>query len=199
MAHRVGGYPRSAAVSASRPPSPAPPPSTPPIDTSLPSAPAIRTPGPAGPAAPRIVLDTNVCLDLLLFEDPRINVLAEALQAGNVVAVVDADCRAEWLRVLGYPALRLEDTHRAALVEAFDALMHLLPADAPRLSGKPPPRCVDPDDQKFLHLAHATGARWLLSRDQHLLVLAARCRRDGLFEILTPQDWAARFADAASA
>lgn len=159
----------------------------------------MRTPGPAGPAAPRIVLDTNVCLDLLLFEDPRVNRLAEALRSGNVVAVVDADCRAEWLRVLGYPVLRLQDPRRSALIEAFDALMQPVSTDANRRDGKPLPRCVDPDDQKFLHLAHATGARWLLSRDQHLLVLAARCRRDGLFEILTPQDWAARFAQAASA
>jgi putative PIN family toxin of toxin-antitoxin system len=159
----------------------------------------MRTPGPVGPAAPRIVLDTNVCLDLLLFEDPRVNLLAEALRSGNVVAVVDEDCRAEWLRVLGYPALRLQDPRRSALIDAFDALMQPVSTDANRRDGKPPPRCVDPDDQKFLRLAHATGARWLLSRDQHLLVLAARCRRDGLFEILTPQDWAARFADAASA
>jgi predicted nucleic acid-binding protein len=145
------------------------------------------------------VLDTNVCLDLLLFEDPRVNLLAEALRSDNVVAVVDADCRAEWLRVLGSPALRLGDPRRrSALIDAFDALMQPVPTDANRRDGKPPPRCVDPDDQKFLHLAHATGARWLLSRDQHLLVLAARCRRDGLFEILTPQDWAARFAQAAS-
>lgn len=148
---------------------------------------------------PRIVLDTNVCLDLLLFEDPRVDALATALRAASVVAVIDADCRAEWLRVLGYPALRLDGTRRAALVEAFDALMCPLAADGTRRGGKPPPRCIDPDDQKFLQLAHDTGARWLLSRDRHLLVLAARCRRDGLFEILTPQAWVARFAQAAPA
>lgn len=142
------------------------------------------------------MLDTNVCLDLLLFEDPGVDALASALRAGDIVAVVDAECRAEWLRVLGYPALRLEDARRAALVEAFDALMRPVPDDAPRRVGTPP-RCVDPDDQKFLQLAHDTRARWLLSRDRHLLVLARRCRRDGVFEILTPQAWAAAFADAA--
>ncbi len=168
-----------------------------PVDTSLPSGLAPRAPWLDAPATPRIVLDTNVCLDLLLFEDPRANVLATALRTGAVVAVIDAGCRDEWLRVLGYPALRLEDTHRAALVAAFDALMH--PVDALRRGGKPPPRCMDPDDQKFLHLAYDSGARWLLSRDRHLLVLASRCRRDGLFEILTPQAWAANFKAAASA
>ncbi|MGV8941454.1 MAG: PIN domain-containing protein [Lysobacter sp.] len=147
---------------------------------------------------PRIVLDTNVCLDLLLFEDPRVDALATALRTGSVVAVIDAECRAEWLRVLGYPALRLDDTRRAALMEAFDALMYPLAADEPRRGGKPPPRCIDPDDQKFLQLAHDTRAHWLLSRDRHLLVLAARCRRDGLFEILTPQAWAVSFTDAAT-
>ena len=55
-----------------------------------------------------------------------------------------------------------------------------------------PPRCRDPDDQKFLDLAASSGARWLLSRDDHLLSLARRTRRDGLFEIVTPQAWTAR-------
>ena len=51
------------------------------------------------------------------------------------------------------------------------------------------PRCRDPDDQKFLDLATRVRARWLLSRDDHLLVLAKRARRDGLFAILTPSEW----------
>lgn len=144
------------------------------------------------------MLDTNVCLDLLLFQDPQGDALATALRAGAVVAVVDAQCRAEWLRVLGYPVLRLEDARRAALVEAFDALMQPVPDGTPRRVGTPP-RCADPDDQKFLQLAHDTGARWLLSRDRHLLVLARRCRREGRFEILTPQAWAAAFTAPAPA
>jgi len=136
----------------------------------------------------RIVLDTNVCLDLLRFHDPRATALQVALDTGQVVAVTDHECRAEWLRVLHYPLLWLDEEHRGAMAAAFDALVWPLPAAA-RRAEVALPRCRDPDDQKFLRLAHASGARWLLSRDRHLLSLAPRCRREGWFEITTPEDW----------
>lgn len=141
--------------------------------------------------APRIVLDTNVCLDLLRFGDPRTAVLRTALEAGDVIAVTDTECRGEWLRVLTYPLLRLDEASRDAMVAAFDALVRPLPP-AMRRTGVALPRCRDPDDQKFLQLAHASNARWLLSRDRHLLSLAKRCRREGWFEITTPEIWAAQ-------
>lgn len=136
---------------------------------------------------PRVVLDTNVCLDLFVFGDPRVATLRAALQSGDVVAVTNPECREEWLRVLDYPQLRLDEAARAAAIAAFDTQVQLLPTSVV-LDGVLP-RCADPDDQKFLHLAHACGARWLLSRDDALLVLSRRTRRDGLFEILLPDAW----------
>ncbi|MFC3816433.1 putative toxin-antitoxin system toxin component, PIN family [Lysobacter sp. GCM10012299] len=136
---------------------------------------------------PRIVLDTNVCLDLFVFGDPRVAMLRAALHSGDVVAVSNAECREEWLRVLEYPQLRLDEAARASAIAAFDTQVRLLPT-VPVAEGLLP-RCADPDDQKFLLLAHASGARWLLSRDDALLVLARRTRRDGLFEILSPDSW----------
>jgi putative PIN family toxin of toxin-antitoxin system len=136
---------------------------------------------------PRVVLDTNVCLDLFVFGDPRVATLRAALESGDVVAVTDTECREEWLRVLEYSQLRLDEAARAAAITAFDAQVRLLPKSVV-LDGVLP-RCADPDDQKFLQLAHACGARWLLSRDDALLVLARRTRRDGLFEILVPDAW----------
>jgi predicted nucleic acid-binding protein len=40
--------------------------------------------------------------------------------------------------------------------------------------------CVDPDDQKFLDAAFASGADWLLTRDKALLALARRAGAAGL-------------------
>ena len=37
----------------------------------------------AGDATPRIVLDTNVCLDLFVFGDPRVAALRDALRAAT--------------------------------------------------------------------------------------------------------------------
>lgn len=148
-------------------------------------------------AAERLVLDTNACLDLFVFDDPLCGRLHEALRDGRVVAVTDDACRDEWLRVLSYPRLALDGVRREAAMRRYDAVLHRCPG---RRAGDPagtPPRCRDPDDQKFLDLAHRTGARWLLTRDDHLLALARRARRQGLFEILPPQHWTGALAHEA--
>lgn len=137
----------------------------------------------------RIVLDTNVCLDLFVFGDPRCTRLHESLHAGEVIAITDEACRAEWLRVLGYPALALDAEGCEAATSRFDAVMRIWPSSAVELDAPKPPRCRDPDDQKFLDLAVRARARWLLSRDDHLLALARRAARDGLFTIQPPDHW----------
>jgi len=141
-------------------------------------------------AIPRAVLDTNVCLDLLLFDDPDTAALRTALQSNAVVAIGNRDCRDEWQRVLQYPQLRLDDAQRESLCERYDALVMLLPDDERAPAEFRLPRCADADDQKFLQLAQAGRARWLLSRDRDLLALARRVRRGGFFEIVTPRSWA---------
>lgn len=141
-------------------------------------------------SVPRVVLDTNACLDLWVFGDPRAAALLAALQSGTLQAVTNSACRDEWMRVLHYPQLQLTDTARLALVDAYDALVFCLPEETtPLRLGTPLPRCADPDDQKFLELALACGARWLISRDGDVLALGRRTRRDGLFEIVSPLGW----------
>lgn len=147
----------------------------------------------------RIVLDTNVCLDLFVFDDPRCTRLRGALLDGDVIAVTDDACRDEWLRVLRYPVLQLDEALRDAATERFDNTMqHRALPHAGAASLTVLPRCRDPDDQKFLELAAAAGARWLLSRDEHLLALARRMKRDGRFGIATPQAWAELYRASAT-
>ena len=141
-------------------------------------------------AIPRIVLDTNVCLDLFLFADPRCSHLLEALRRGAVRAVTRSDCHDEWLRVLHYPQLPIDDVIRPGVIARYEALIEHLP-DAQSLAAAdaPLPRCADADDQKFMELALASQARWLLSKDKELLKLDRWTRAEGLFPILLPQDW----------
>ena len=139
---------------------------------------------------PRVVLDTNAWLDLLHYRDPRGQALADALAAGEVVAITHVECHAEWQRVLGYRQLKLDAEARAALDAGHDALAHHwsgaspIPDDGPAL-----PRCDDPDDQKFIELAAHCGAKWLVSRDRAVLALGKRTAQAGLFWILTPEQW----------
>jgi putative PIN family toxin of toxin-antitoxin system len=141
---------------------------------------------------PRIVLDTNVCLDLFLFQDPGCASLLPALEHGDVQALTRDDCRDEWRRVLHYAQLQVDITRVPELEAAFDRLVRLVPTeDSPDRICLP--RCADPDDQKFLTLALAVGARWLLSKDKELLKLDRRVSSAGWFRILQPQEWVALF------
>jgi len=92
-------------------------------------------------SAPRIVLDTNAWLDLLLFEDPRLAVLGAALHDGDVAAVVNAACLAEWQRVLQYPRLQLDLDRRLLLSQAFDTLTWTS-RRTPAAAAAPPPACA---------------------------------------------------------
>jgi predicted nucleic acid-binding protein len=136
---------------------------------------------------PRVVLDTNVCLDVFVFDDSAAAVLARLLAQGRVEAVACTACRDEWLRVLEYPALRLGDAARTAAAARYDAGVRLVATPDPA-QGIGLPRCADPDDQKFLELAGAVGAAALVSRDHAVLRLDRRARAVAGFAIVRPAD-----------
>ncbi len=133
------------------------------------------------------MLDTNVCLDLLLFKDPSTANLAQALNDGSCHAYRSAATSEEWRRVIGYTLWGLSAQRQEELAAAFAESMldFAMPADVdPAL-----PRCRDKDDQKFLELAAAVPVTALISKDRDLLKLAKPCRRRGLFAVLSPAQW----------
>lgn len=137
--------------------------------------------------AQRIVLDTNVCLDLFVFRDPRWADLLAALESGAVEAVTRADCRDEYLIVLHYRHLPLDDSTRPASAARFDQLIKVV-APAPGLARLPV--CTDKDDQKFLEVARDAGAEILITKDKALLKLARKTAQAGMFRIMVPEAWA---------
>lgn len=146
--------------------------------------------------APKLVLDTNVCLDLFVFRDPRWQALLDAMRAGEVECVTRADCRTEWTLVLAYTRLGLDAHAQQAALAEFDSLIAL--SDAAPHQGPALPVCKDGDDQKFLELAAGSGAHCLISKDKALLKLARRTRKLGLFEIMSPAQWIADWSASAS-
>lgn len=146
-------------------------------------------------AAPdrRVVIDTNVCLDLFIYRDPVSLPLKQALDAGEVVAATRTDCRDEWRRVLRYPQIDVDEARYREACSAYDACLQPLPVpdEAPVMAVDALPRCRDPDDQKFLELALESGAEVLVTKDKALLKLNRKTRKLGLFAILTPADWCA--------
>jgi len=141
-----------------------------------------------------IILDTNVCLDLFVFHDPRWAPLLAALETGTVHAVTRADCRDEYRIVLHYPHLPLDDASRLQAEERFDALIRVV---APESKAVRLPVCTDRDDQKFLEIARDAGATILVTKDKALLKLARKAEREGLFRIMLPEAWIKLQASAA--
>ncbi|TFW30970.1 putative toxin-antitoxin system toxin component, PIN family [Massilia horti] len=136
--------------------------------------------------AKRIVLDTNVCLDLFVFNDPRWSALLAAIERGELEAVTRADCRDEYLVVLHYPHLPLADDTRPQAAQRFDQLIKVI---APNSRAIRLPVCTDKDDQKFLELARDAGAEILITKDKALLKLARKTAQAGLFRIMLPEAW----------
>jgi putative PIN family toxin of toxin-antitoxin system len=135
---------------------------------------------------PRIVIDTNVCLDLFVFQDPRWAALLSALETGAVEAVTRADCRDEYNIVLHYKHLPLDDDSRPLAAARFDELITVV---APAESGVRLPVCTDRDDQKFLEVARDAQATVLITKDKALLKLGKRLVKAGMFQVVVPEKW----------
>jgi predicted nucleic acid-binding protein len=137
-------------------------------------------------AIPIVVLDTNVLLDAVVFRSPVMSPWHDALCSGHIRAMASAETWAEWQHVLTRSfGPRWDELRERALTSGPDFEIHRWADAIPA-----PPfglRCSDIDDQKFIDLALASGARWLLTRDHALLRLDRAARRFGL-AVLRPAD-----------
>jgi len=148
----------------------------------------------ATPHALPIVLDSNVWIDILVFDDPRTRPILAALERGALCALIDARCLLELSRVLDYPQFVARRIDKAAALDTLARLSRLIEPPVPAPGAKPLPQCKDRDDQKFLELAHASGAAWLVSKDRAVLKLAKRVARDFGFRIAEPAPFVAACA-----
>lgn len=137
----------------------------------------------------KLVLDTNIVLDWLVFADESAEALRDDIAQGRIVALTHDLALEELRRVLGYKQLRLDAsrqrdvfesykaaTTRATVPEGFAAENLLLPPSFPL--------CRDPDDQHFLALAFHAKADALVSKDKAVLKVRRHARRFGV-EIVT--------------
>ncbi len=138
----------------------------------------------------RVVLDTNVVLDLLLFRDPRVLPLEAAQADGRVQMLSDGECSEELRQVLIRPLFKLDSLAQEAMLLAYRRLIQECGAQATERPRQERPRqlpkCRDRDDQKFLELAWRAGAS-LLTRDKDLLKMRGACARAGGLVICEPE------------
>jgi predicted nucleic acid-binding protein len=134
-----------------------------------------------------VILDTNIVLDLFLFQDPRTEPLREQLQSGQLDWRATQHMRNELERVLTYPHItaKLAFYGKTAIdiLANFDHHAQLL--DAP--STKAPYTCKDADDQVFIDLA-ATLAQQnpnahvsLISKDKAVTSMRRRLEKLSIY------------------
>lgn len=157
----------------------------------LPTPAPTLAPVPEEPGRPRVVLDSNIWVDLLVFRDPRVEAIRTALEDGAIQALIRADCREELRRVLEYPQFVRFAVDNSAALAMVDRLTTCVPLPAPAEAEEIRlPRCRDTDDQKFLELAHHAQAACLVSKDKAVLKMRSRMRRTSGVDIMLPAAFA---------
>ena len=130
----------------------------------------------------KVILDTNVLISGLFFSGPPHEIL-EAWTAGQFDLVVSPEILEEYRRVANELAVKFASVEITGLLD-FITVNSLICAAEPL----PEQICSDPDDDKFLACALASGAGYIVTGDRALLKL------DGFrgITIMNPR----RFVDA---
>ena len=125
-----------------------------------------------------IVLDTNIVLDVFVFNDAAAVPLKQALDACQLDWLATQAMRDELARVLAYPQIipRMAYYQLTAndVLAGFDRHARLVDT-APRASVV----CSDADDQKFIDLA-VSHKTWLLSKDKAVISMSKRLLAQGV-------------------
>ena len=135
-------------------------------------------PPPTGMRREVVVIDTNIILDVFVFNDAAAKPVRQALEAGELDWIATQPMRDELARVLDYPQIvpRLTFYQLSAddVLASFDRHVRLL-----EVAIKARLNCSDPDDQKFIDLAVA-GKTLLLSKDRHVISMSKRLLAHGV-------------------
>ena len=137
------------------------------------------------PITHRLVLDTNIVMDMLHFANRHTLPLQAAINQGQLQCFTDTDCLAELERVTGYPAFGLGTAARQQLMEHYRSFVSVCNADGEE--NYLLPRCRDADDQKFLILGVRCKADLLITRDKLLLRLARHRHKPPPYAIVTAE------------
>ncbi|SNX29316.1 putative toxin-antitoxin system toxin component, PIN family [Polynucleobacter meluiroseus] len=124
-----------------------------------------------------LVFDTNVLLDLFVFNDFRALKLKQALEEKQLDAVATNTTIAEFEDVIARPLFALAKDQQIQIADHWRSLCRTFD-DETLLAA--PWQCEDPDDQVFINLAYTTKPAILMSKDNALLKLAPKAAADGI-------------------
>ena len=97
-----------------------------------------------------VVLDTNILLDIFVFNDERAVDLKQAILEQSIQVVASQKTLEELADVLSRPLFKLDEESQAAILVQWKSIAHQV--DDSNLAPAPW-KCLDADDQIFLDLA----------------------------------------------
>lgn len=124
---------------------------------------------------PIVILDTNILLDILVFDEELAHPLREALEMKSVDAVSTPRMIAEFLDVITRPQFALSTDEQKEIATQWSLWCRLVDDE----SLQPAPwKCRDRDDQVFINLSYALRPATLISKDKQVLKLAKRAFKE---------------------
>jgi len=133
----------------------------------------------------KVVMDTNVFVSGVFFSGPPYQIL-KAWQSGEFELVVSQEILDEYRRVGEVLAEERPNTDLSPILNFV--IEHAKVYKPAKLKE---PVCEDPDDDKFLACALASGSKVIISGDKHLLKVSGY---EGI-EVLKPRAFADRYLD----
>jgi putative PIN family toxin of toxin-antitoxin system len=130
-----------------------------------------------------VVFDTNVLLDLFVFNDFRALHLKQALIDGKLDALASPKTLEEFTDVIARPVFALSTEQQEQIRRYWLDLARVIPDEA---LTKAPWVCQDPDDQVFLDLAYTHKPCTLVSKDNEVLRFENRAAND---QVLITDDY----------
>ena len=124
-----------------------------------------------------VVLDTNILLDIFVFDDQRASNLKQAIVDGSITAIASQKTFLEFADVISRPLFKLNTARQGAILTQWQSIAQLHNdsnlASAPWV-------CQDPDDQIFLDLAYQLRPAILISKDNAVLHIASRAAQENI-------------------
>lgn len=124
-----------------------------------------------------VVLDTNILLDIFVFNDERALHLKQAMMDGSIPAIASQKTLLEFADVISRPLFKLDESTQESILAQWQSIARL--QDDSNLATAPW-KCQDPDDQIFLDLAYQLRPAILISKDNAVLHIASRATQEGI-------------------
>jgi len=122
-----------------------------------------------------LILDTNILLDILVFDDQRAHPLRAALSNQELDALVTDDTLDELIDVISRPQFSLDKQKQAEILLQWRSWSRLVKQSDLQVA---PWKCKDRDDQVFINLAFSFKPSTLISKDKLVLKLAKRAIKE---------------------